>query len=88
MRVLEWMTQRIDGGGAGVEHALGTSPRYEDLEWAGLGFSRDDYALITSVDPEAWRAELASHGDLLDKLRDRLPSQVDDTRRALAARLG
>ena len=87
MRVLEWMTQRIDGGGAGVEHALGTSPRYEDLHWNGLGFSRDDYARITSVDAEAWRKELASHDDLLDKLRDRLPSQMNDTRAALSARL-
>ena len=87
MRVLEWMTQRIDGGGAGVEHALGTSPRYEDLHWDGLGFSRDDYARITSVDAEAWRKELASHDDLLDKLRDRLPSQMNDTRAALSARL-
>ena len=87
MRVLEWMTQRIDGRGAGVEHALGTSPRYEDLHWNGLGFSRDDYARITSVDAEAWRKELASHDDLLDKLRDRLPSQMNDTRAALSARL-
>ena len=87
MRVLEWMTQRIDGGGAGVEHALGTSPRYEDLHWNGLGFSRDDYARITSVDAEAWRKELASHDDLLDKLRDRLPSQMNATRAALSARL-
>ena len=87
MRVLEWMTQRIDGRGAGVEHALGTSPRYEDLQWTGLGFSRDDYARITSVDAAAWRAELASHSELLDKLRDRLPSQMNDTRTALSARL-
>jgi phosphoenolpyruvate carboxykinase (GTP) len=88
MRVLEWMTQRIDGNGAGAEHAFGISPRYEDLQWAGLGFSRDDYARVASVDAEAWRAELASHSELLDKLRDRLPSQVDDTRKALATRVG
>jgi phosphoenolpyruvate carboxykinase (GTP) len=87
MRVLEWMMRRIDGEAQGTESALGTSPGYEDLNWNGLEFSRSDFERVSSFDAQSWRNELESHTQLLDKLRDRLPVELEDTRRALATRL-
>jgi phosphoenolpyruvate carboxykinase (GTP) len=88
MRVLEWMVRRIEGRAQGAEHVFGISPRYEDLHWDGLAFSPAAYARIASIDAQDWRAELDSHSELFDKLRDRLPEQLEATRRALAQRLG
>jgi phosphoenolpyruvate carboxykinase (GTP) len=87
MRVLEWMVGRIDGRTQGAEHVFGISPRYEDLRWDGLAFSPASYARITSIDVQAWREEIHSHSDLFDKLRDRLPAQLEATRQKLAQRI-
>ncbi|MFN3565485.1 MAG: phosphoenolpyruvate carboxykinase (GTP) [Burkholderiaceae bacterium] len=88
MRVLEWMVRRIEGRAHGAEHVFGISPRYEDLHWDGLAFAPAAYARIASVDAHAWREELHSHSELFDKLRDRLPEQLEATRQRLARRLG
>ncbi|KGV89596.1 phosphoenolpyruvate carboxykinase family protein [Burkholderia pseudomallei ABCPW 30] len=88
MRVLKWMLDRIDGRGEGVEHAFGVTPRYEDLHWAGLAFSPVQYAQVTSMNPDEWRAELALHAELFDKLSARLPDALAETKARIEKRLG
>ncbi|AGK47777.1 phosphoenolpyruvate carboxykinase family protein [Burkholderia thailandensis MSMB121] len=88
MRVLKWMLDRIDGRGEGVEHAFGVTPRYEDLHWTGLAFSPAQYAQVTSMNPDEWRAELALHAELFDKLGARLPGALAETKAKIEARLG
>jgi phosphoenolpyruvate carboxykinase (GTP) len=87
MRVLRWIVERIEGRGAGAEHLFGTTPRYEDLDWTGLDFSRADYERITAVEASQWRRELALHDELFDKLSDGLPPALRDVRRQLAQSL-
>ncbi len=87
MRVLKWIIDRLEGRGQGVEHVFGVSPRYGDLEWRGLDFPASAYARITSIDAAAWRAELALHAELFEKLRHRLPGELLDVKRRLEARL-
>jgi phosphoenolpyruvate carboxykinase (GTP) len=87
MRVLDWVLGRLEGRADGVEHALGTSPRYEDMNWTGLTFDASDFARITSIDTVAWRQELDSHGEWFAKLGTRLPPQLAATREALKQRL-
>ncbi|AJX32654.1 phosphoenolpyruvate carboxykinase (GTP) [Burkholderia oklahomensis] len=87
MRVLKWMLDRIDGRGAGVEHAFGVTPRYEDLHWEGLAFSPAQFEQVTSMDPAEWRDELALHAELFDKLSERLPSALAETKAKIEARL-
>ena len=87
MRVLEWMLGRIDGHAAGAEHVFGMSPRYEDIDWTGLAFSREQFEQVISVDVNAWRDELALHGELFDKLKYRLPDALSRTKAAIEDRL-
>ncbi|ACR28282.1 phosphoenolpyruvate carboxykinase (GTP) [Burkholderia glumae] len=87
MRVLQWMLERLDGRGEGVEHALGVTPRYGDLHWDGLAFTPEQYQQVASVDRDAWRDELALHDELFDRLKARLPKALADTRARFEARL-
>jgi phosphoenolpyruvate carboxykinase (GTP) len=88
MRVLAWMVDRIEGRDGGAMHALGVSPRHDDLNWSGIRFDAGEFERITSVDAAAWRKELESHGELFALLSHNLPPQLEATRRALADRLG
>jgi phosphoenolpyruvate carboxykinase (GTP) len=88
MRVLAWMVERIEGGHSGAEHAVGVTPRYEDLNWTGLDFSRDQFARVTAVNADEWQKELASHADLFKQLAHNLPPQLEATRQKLAQHFG
>jgi len=87
MRVLEWMVRRIEGKAKGGEHAFGVSPRYDDLNWSGLDFTHAQFEQVISVDPDAWRAELALHADLFQTLAHGLPKVLKDACEALEKRL-
>jgi phosphoenolpyruvate carboxykinase (GTP) len=76
MRVLKWMLERVDGSAAGEATLLGVSPRYDDLSWAGLDFSRDQYQTVISIDRAAMQTELGLHGELFQQLAARLPAQL------------
>jgi len=88
MRVLAWMLARVEGEAGGVEHAFGTSPRYNDLRWDGLAFSREHFDSVIGVDREAWREELALHSALFEQLAHHLPEALLATKARIAARLG
>lgn len=87
MRVLKWMLERIEGGAGGRDTLLGTTPRYEDIAWDGLDFSRDAFERITTLDDEAWRKELASHAEWFDRLAQGLPPALKAHCAQLATRL-
>ena len=87
MRVLQWMIGRIEARAGGVEHVFGTSPRFEDLSWEGLDFSRGDFEKITAIDKAQWLAEFELHAELFRTLSHGLPHQLPDTKAALEKRL-
>jgi phosphoenolpyruvate carboxykinase (GTP) len=87
MRVLKWMLERVEGGGGGQETLFGVSPRYEDLNWSGLDFSREQYQSVSSIDRAAWRSELVLHGELFQQLAGRLPSQLLATKARIEQQL-
>ncbi len=87
MRVLKWMLERVEGGGGGQESLFGVSPRYEDLNWSGLDFSREQYQSVSSIDRAAWRSELVLHGELFQQLAGRLPSQLLATKARIEQQL-
>ncbi len=88
MRVLAWMVERIEGGDTGVPHPVGVTPRYEDLNWTGLEFSREQFDRVTAVVAAEWKKELDSHADLFRQLSHNLPPALEATRQTLSQRFG
>jgi len=87
MRVLAWMLGRIDGTAGGVEHAIGTSPRYEDLHWDGLAFTREQFDSVIGIEPAAWQQELVLHQELFTQLAHGLPAELPATKARIEQRL-
>ncbi len=87
MRVLKWIIERVEGQAQGEEHFFGISPRYDDLEWAGLDFSREQFAGIIDASPAAWREELKLHDELFTQLAYHLPQSLQDTKARMEAHL-
>ncbi|MEA3118350.1 MAG: phosphoenolpyruvate carboxykinase [Paraburkholderia sp.] len=87
MRVLRWIVGRIEGRAQGIGHAFGISPRYEDIDWNGLNFTREQFEQVISLDTAAWRRELVLHNELFDKLRHRLPAALTHAKAGIEMRL-
>jgi len=84
MRVLKWVVERCEGKSGATETPIGNMPRYEDMEWGGMGsFSRETFNELTHVDHDAWRAEVKDHDELFGKLKSRLPPEMMAQQRAL-----
>jgi phosphoenolpyruvate carboxykinase (GTP) len=87
MRVLKWIVERAKGKGHRVESPLGFTPSYEDIDWKGLDFSREQFEAVMSVDRDIWLQEIAMHGELFEKLAGRLPKELPIIRDLLTASL-
>jgi phosphoenolpyruvate carboxykinase (GTP) len=88
MRVLKWMIDRIEGkANNGTEHAIGTSPAYEELNWTGLNFSAEQFKSVTNIDTAAWQAELKLHDELFTQLAYHLPAELTATKAKIEQRL-
>ncbi|NTV47040.1 MAG: phosphoenolpyruvate carboxykinase (GTP), partial [Chlorobiales bacterium] len=77
MRVLKWIVGRVRGRAAAVESPLGWMPRYEDIDWSGIDNSvtKEQFYELMTVDREAWKEELLSQEEMLERLYDRLPKE-------------
>jgi phosphoenolpyruvate carboxykinase (GTP) len=87
MRVLSWMIGRIEGTTHGDEHAFGLSPRFEDIDWGALDFTREQFERVISVQDSAWRTELELHDELFTKLAQGLPAELAETKAAIEKRV-
>jgi phosphoenolpyruvate carboxykinase (GTP) len=87
MRVLKWIVQRSKGCASAVESPIGWMPRYEDIDWKGLDFSREDFARIMTIDREPWKQELLSHEELFERFYDKLPKEFFFLRELLLSAL-
>jgi phosphoenolpyruvate carboxykinase (GTP) len=87
MRVLKWMLERIDGSAGGTENVFGTTPNFADLNWDGLAFTQEQFNTITSIDKDAFNAELKLHTELFEKLAYHLPQELVQTKAELEKRL-
>jgi len=87
MRVLKWVIDRLEGQAQGIETLFGVAPIYGEINWTGLNFSAEQFAIATSIDKAAWQAELKLHDVHFEQLAHRLPQELIDTKGALAQRL-
>ena len=57
MRVLQWILERAEGKTAHeTEHFFGISPAYEDLNWTGLNFTKEQYADVMTMGKAEWQS--------------------------------
>jgi phosphoenolpyruvate carboxykinase (GTP) len=87
MRVLRWIVDRVQGRTQGSESPIGWMPRYEDIDWTGLKFPKEQFAELQQVDRAAWRAEVMSHEELFLDLHNHLPPEMIYERELLICRL-
>jgi phosphoenolpyruvate carboxykinase (GTP) len=87
MRVLKWIVDRANTRAPGKEVALGRVPLYEDIDWRGLNFSKEDFECVMNIDREDWKNEILSHEELFVKLYDRLPKELVAVRELLLSSL-
>jgi phosphoenolpyruvate carboxykinase (GTP) len=87
MRVLRWVIDRARGRSLGRETPIGWTPRYEDMEWNGLDFSREKFEALQKFDREEWHREVIGHEELFIVLHDHLPSEMVYERELLICRL-
>jgi phosphoenolpyruvate carboxykinase (GTP) len=87
LRVLKWIVDRARGRALGKETPLGWVPRYEDIDWTGLEFPREQFEELQAFDRSLWRAEVMGHEELFLDLHDRLPKEMVYERELLICRL-
>ena len=87
MRVLQWIFRRCGGKVDAEETALGLMPAYADIDWSGMEFDPQRYALITRIDCQEWTQELESHDALFARLGAKQPPQLQAERERLGGRL-
>jgi phosphoenolpyruvate carboxykinase (GTP) len=87
MRVLKWIVCRSKGCASAVESPIGWVPRYEDIDWTGLNFTKEQFADIMTIHREEWKNELLSHEELFEKFYDKLPKEFFFLRELLLSSL-
>ena len=87
MRVLKWIVDRARGRALGRETPIGWMPRYDDLDWTGLDYPRENFEALQEFDRSLWRAEVIGHEELFLDLHDRLPKEMIYERELLICRM-
>jgi phosphoenolpyruvate carboxykinase (GTP) len=87
MRVLKWIVDRVHGRAHGKETAIGWIPYYEDIEWKGLDFPKEQFEQLQQIDRTRWKKEVIGHEELFITLHDNLPPEMIYERELLICRL-
>jgi len=87
MRVLKWIVDRVRGRALAKETPLGWQPHYEDMDWKGLEFSKEEFEALERVDRDVWREEIIGHEELFLTLHDHLPKEMIYERELLICRI-
>jgi len=87
MRILKWIVDRARGRALGRETPVGWMPRYDDIDWTGLDFTRDRFDGLQAFDRTAWRREVMEHEELFFDLHNRLPKELVYERELLICRM-
>ena len=75
-RVLEWVFERVSGGGDAIETPIGHIPAPGAIDIEGTDVSKEDLEELLRVDRDEWRAEVPLIREHFAKFGDRLPSEL------------
>jgi len=88
LRVLAWMLERAAGRAGATQTAIGSLPRPEDLNLAGLNVAAADVQELLRVDQAAWRSEVGEFRKYLAQYGSRLPAKLTEQLDGVERRLG
>ncbi len=90
LRALEWILGRCDGTAEATETPVGYVPRPEDIDLTGLEdqVSPETLRELLTVDPAAWKDEVADIRAHYARFGDRLPAELQGCLAALEAWAG
>ncbi len=75
-RVLKWIIERCEGKVGGQQTVLGTMPKYEDIDWTGVNFSKEQFAAVTNLDKTTWLGELEGVKEWFAKMGPKMPAKL------------
>ena len=87
LRILEWILKRCSGQAYGRETRLGWMPRLEDLNLADLNVNQQELEAALRVDPEGFKNEILTAGELFIQLAGEMPKEMIFIRELLVSRL-
>jgi len=87
MRVLAWITDRVNGKAGAVESPFGLMPKREDLNWDGIDFDADTFYKLMEVERTAGKKEADEQKAHFDQFGDHLPGEMESQREKLIERL-
>jgi phosphoenolpyruvate carboxykinase (GTP) len=86
MRVLKWIVDRVHDRVAAVQSPFGLMPRYEDINWDGLDFSKAQYERIMDISRAGAFDETAEIKEYFAKFGSALPEELQKTLREFEGR--
>eukprot|EP00823_Brevimastigomonas_motovehiculus_P005221 TRINITY_DN371_c0_g1_i1.p1 TRINITY_DN371_c0_g1~~TRINITY_DN371_c0_g1_i1.p1 ORF type:complete len:596 (-),score=100.07 TRINITY_DN371_c0_g1_i1:2001-3788(-) len=87
LRALKWMLDRIHGHVSALYTPLGWMPKYEDFDFRGLKFTKEQWKELMTFDPNAIKTALLSDEALFMKMHDRVPTELRCEKLLLTSRL-
>jgi phosphoenolpyruvate carboxykinase (GTP) len=87
IRVLQWILERVDGGGGADGTVIGNVPSRNAIDLSGLDIGAERFQQLVAVDPRAWLDEAERNGAFLEKFGVRLPEALRSEHQALLARI-
>ncbi len=86
-RVLKWIVERARGSARAEETSIGWVPGYDQIDWAGLSFDKEQWDEVMRIDRDRWRAQTLQHEELFLTLSEHLPKELIFEREMLVSRL-
>jgi phosphoenolpyruvate carboxykinase (GTP) len=87
LRVLKWILDRIHGRVGARETPVGFVPEPADLDLRGVNLDGEKLREALAVRDTDWQAELDSGAEFFKKLEPRMPAELKERHRAVAASL-
>jgi phosphoenolpyruvate carboxykinase (GTP) len=86
MRVIKWIVDRVRDRVGAVQSPFGLMPRYEDINWDGIEFSKAQYEQIMDISRAGASSETAEIKDYFAKFGDSLPKELEQIRQEFEKR--
>ncbi|MBO7332833.1 MAG: phosphoenolpyruvate carboxykinase (GTP) [Alphaproteobacteria bacterium] len=87
MRVLKWIVERAQGTANAIESPFGMMPTYDDMDWEGLDFSREQFDDLMCIDKAYALDEVRAQKTYFSAFKKTTPPEFGHETSALALRL-